>query len=101
MKAVIHNHKRDVSNVRTIQDTLITDIFQSEAGLDRYVIQVTQSMLSGNEQEKYYETKALISTAIRKGLMRVIDLGNKVTSKRLTKSDFTTLKTNGSPWTIL
>ena len=27
LKAVIHNHKRDVSNVRTIQDTLITDIF--------------------------------------------------------------------------
>lgn len=86
LKAVIHNHKRDVSNVRTIQDTLITDIFQSEAGLDRYVIQVTQSMLSGNEQEKYYETKALISTAIRKGLMRVIDLGNKVTSKDLQKA---------------
>lgn len=86
LKAVIHSHKRDVSNVRTIQDTLITDIFQSEAGLDRYVIQVTQSMLSGNEQEKYYETKALISTAIRKGLIRVIDLGDKVTSKDLQKA---------------
>ena len=67
----------------------IAETFQfdpSAAGLDRYVIQVTQSMLSGNEQEKYYETKALISTAIRKGLMRVIDLGNKVTSKDLQKA---------------
>lgn len=86
LKAAIHNHKRDVSNIRTIQDTLITDIFQSEAGLDRYVIQVTQSMISGNEQEKYYETKALISKAIRNGLVRVIDLGSNVTTRELQKS---------------
>lgn len=86
LKAVIHKHVRDVSNSKTIQDTVVTDIFQNEAGLNRYVIQVTQSILSGNEQEKYYETKELISTAVHKGLVRVVDLGSRVTAKEIQKA---------------
>ena len=61
--AAIHSRKRDVSNLKTLQDTVFTDIFRDETQLNRYVIAVTQSMLSGNEYEKYYETKKLVSTA--------------------------------------
>lgn len=39
-------------------------------------------MLSGNEYEKYYETKKLISTAVAAGKIRTIDLGT-ATSKQL------------------
>lgn len=83
LKTAIHTAKRDVSAVRTLQDTVITDIFHDASELDRYVINVTQAMLSGNEYEKYYTTKELISRQVYKGRVRTIDLGKSVTPSDL------------------
>lgn len=85
LKAVIHTRKRDVSNLRTLQDTVYTDIFHNVAELDHYVVAVTQSMLSGNEFEKYYFTKETVSEAIYEGQVRKIDLGSGATAKQLQK----------------
>nr|DAH37023.1 MAG TPA: Head protein [Caudoviricetes sp.] len=84
--AAIHSRKRDVSNLKTLQDTVFTDIFRDETQLNRYVIAVTQSMLSGNEYEKYYETKKLVSTAVYKGSVRTIDMGKALTAKQMQKA---------------
>lgn len=83
LKAVIHSAKRDVSNVRTLQDTVYTDYFRSSAELDSYVIKVTQSMISGNEYEKYFTTKELVSKAVSAGAIRTIDLGSNVGAKEI------------------
>lgn len=85
LKAAIHKSIRDVSNARTIQDTVYTDIFRDVSELDRYVVQVTQSMLSGNEYEKYYTTKELVSRAVYNGGVRTFDMGSRVTAKELQK----------------
>lgn len=86
LKAVIHKNKRDVSNQRTIQDTVFTDIFRDVTQLDRYVIQVTESMLAGNEYEKYYTTKKLISDAVASGKVRTIDLGKDGSADKIQKA---------------
>ncbi|MGG5368360.1 hypothetical protein [Enterococcus sp. DIV0240a] len=83
LKAIIHTATRDVSNVRTLQDTVYTTIFRSVAELDSYVVKVTQSLISGNEYEKYYTTKELISKAVSKGSIRTIDLGSNVGAKEI------------------
>lgn len=86
LKAAYHTHVRDVTSIRTLQDTTYTQMFTNVNELDRYVIQVTQSMLSGNETEKYYTTKKLISESIYNNKVRVLDLGADVTAKTIQKA---------------
>lgn len=85
LKAVLHTYERDIVIPKTIQDSYINEMFNGPAELDRYVIQVMQSMMSGNEQEKYFETKMLISRSVKSGKIRMIDLGNRVSAKELQK----------------
>lgn len=92
LRAVIHKEKRDVSNVRTIQDTVITDIFRDTASLDNYVIQVTTSLLSGNAFEKYYTTKELMTRAVASERMVHVDLGKETTAKKIQKAILTVAK---------
>lgn len=86
LKAAIHTKKRDVSNSLTLQDTVYTEIFRDIEQLDHYVVQVTQSMLSGNEFEKYYTTKELISRAVYEGRVRTLDLGTHSDAKNVQKA---------------
>lgn len=92
LKAVIHSAKRDVSDMKTLQDTVYTDIFRDVTELDRYVVQVTQSMLAGNEYEKYYTTKELVSRAVHANKIRRIDLGAGATAKQVQKAILTAAK---------
>lgn len=85
LRSAIHTNKRDVTTIRTLQDTQYTEIFRSTKDLDRYILQVTQSILSGNESEKYYTTKELVSMAAYKGSVRVLDLGQNVSAKNIQK----------------
>jgi len=79
----IHQTVRDVHSKVTVQDTYFTQIFRSVKDLDRYVSNVVEAILSGNEYEKYYTTKRLISKAVAEGSVRVVDLGSSATAKQL------------------
>jgi hypothetical protein len=84
--AVIHQTTRDVNNSLTLQDTWYTEIFSGPDTLNRYVISVTESIASGNEYEKYYTTKEMISNAQAEGKIFTIDLGATATPRQLQKA---------------
>lgn len=83
LRALIHQHKRDVIIPTTLQDTYYPTIFRTPAELNRYVINVAQSLVSSNESGKYFESKAIVSKAAAAGSIRTIDLGATVTYEDL------------------
>lgn len=88
LKSVIHRDKRDITMQKTFQDTVVTQIFQDVSSLNRYVVDITESMISGNEIDKYFKAKLTISEAISMGRVRVVDLGT-ATAKQLQKAILT------------
>lgn len=97
LRVQIHKSTRDVTSKRTIQDTQITQIFRNVTMLEKYIVHVTQSLLSGNEYEKYYTTKELLSTAIMNNKIRVLDLGNDVKAADIQEAIMTVTKAMQHP----